>query len=285
MNTGKKKGLGRGLSALFGDQTPIKNETKNKAIDMVAISELTRNPYQPRQIFNEVKLEELSQSIKKNGIIQPIAVRQNKSNSEKYEIVAGERRWLAAQRAGLHEIPVNILDLSDVESLEVAIVENVQRDDLSPIEEARGYKRLSDEFKYDHDSISKLMSKSRSHISNTLRLLTLPSDVIAMLEEGTLTSGQARPLIGLVNASAIAEEIVTKNYSARKVEYLVKSKKNSNSNKRNQDANLIKTQERIEKILGLKINILNKKNNSGRILIEYKNLEQFELISDLLTKR
>ena len=226
MSTGKKKGLGRGLSALFGDQTPIKNETKNKAIDMVAISELTRNPYQPRQIFNEVKLEELSQSIKKNGIIQPIAVRQNKSNSEKYEIVAGERRWLAAQRAGLHEIPVNILDLSDVESLEVAIVENVQRDDLSPIEEARGYKRLSDEFKYDHDSISKLMSKSRSHISNTLRLLTLPSDVIVMLEEGTLTSGQARPLIGLVNASAIAEEIVTKNYSARKVEYLVKSKKN-----------------------------------------------------------
>ena len=285
MSTGKKKGLGRGLSALFGDQTPIKNETKNKAIDMVAISELTRNPYQPRQIFNEVKLEELSQSIKKNGIIQPIAVRQNKSNSEKYEIVAGERRWLAAQRAGLHEIPVNILDLSDVESLEVAIVENVQRDDLSPIEEARGYKRLSDEFKYDHDSISKLMSKSRSHISNTLRLLTLPSDVIVMLEEGTLTTGQARPLIGLVNASAIAEEIVTKNYSARKVEYLVKSKKNSNSNKRNQDANLIKTQERIEKILGLKINILNKKNNSGRILIEYKNLEQFELISDLLTKR
>ena len=285
MSTGKKKGLGRGLSALFGDQTPIKNETKNKAIDMVAISELTRNPYQPRQIFNEVKLEELSQSIKKNGIIQPIAVRQNKSNSEKYEIVAGERRWLAAQRAGLHEIPVNILDLSDVESLEVAIVENVQRDDLSPIEEARGYKRLSDEFKYDHDSISKFMSKSRSHISNTLRLLTLPSDVIVMLEEGTLTSGQARPLIGLVNASAIAEEIVTKNYSARKVEYLVKLKKNSNSNKRNQDANLIKTQERIEKILGLKINILNKKNNSGRILIEYKNLEQFELISDLLTKR
>ena len=285
MSSGKKKGLGRGLSALFGDQTAIKNETKSKAINMVAISDLTRNPYQPRQIFNEVKLEELSQSIKKNGIIQPIAVRQNKSNSEKYEIVAGERRWLAAQRAGLHEIPVNILDLSDVESLEVAIVENIQRDDLSPIEEARGYKRLSDEFKYDHESISKLMSKSRSHISNTLRLLALPSDVIAMLEEGTLTSGQARPLIGLVNASMIAEEIVTKNYSARRVEYLVKSKKNLNSNKRNQDANLIKTQERIEKILGLKINILNKKNNSGKILIEYKNLEQFELISDLLTKR
>ena len=283
MSTGKKKGLGRGLSALFGDQTPIKNETKNKAIDMVAISELTRNPYQPRQIFNEVKLEELSQSIKKNGIIQPIAVRQNKSNSEKYEIVAGERRWLAAQRAGLHEIPVNILDLSDVESLEVAIVENVQRDDLSPIEEARGYKRLSEEFKYDHLNISKLMSKSRSHVSNSLRLLSLPKDVINMLEEGSLTSGQARPLIGIANASSIAEEIVAKNYSARKVEYLVKSKKNTNKEKI-YDANILKTQERIEKILGLKVNIINKRNNSGKITIEYKDLEQFELLSDLLTK-
>ena len=284
MSTGKKKGLGRGLSALFGDQTPIKNETKNKVIDMVAISDLTRNPYQPRQIFNEVKLEELSQSIKKNGIIQPIAVRQNKSNSEKYEIVAGERRWLAAQRAGLHEIPVNILDLSDVESLEVAIVENIQRDDLSPIEEARGYKRLSDEFKYDHESISKLMSKSRSHISNTLRLLTLPQDVISMLEEGSLTSGQARPLIGLINASSIAEEIVSKNYSARKVEYLVKSKKINKNNNYNYDANIVKAQERIEKKLGLKVYVVNKKNNSGKITIEYKNLEQFDLVSNLLTK-
>ena len=285
MSSGKKKGLGRGLSALFGDQTPLEPQSKKRTTDTVSISDLTRNPYQPRQIFNEVKLEELSQSIKKNGIIQPIAVRPNKSNSGKYEIVAGERRWLAAQRAGLHEIPVNILDLSDVESLEVSIVENIQRDDLSPIEEARGYKRLFDEFKYDHESISKLMSKSRSHISNTLRLLTLPSDVIAMLEEGTLTSGQARPLIGLINASLIAEEIVTKNYSARKVEYLVKSKKALNTNRNNKDANIIKAQESIEKILGLKINILNKKNNSGKIVIEYKNLEQFEMISGLLTKR
>jgi ParB family chromosome partitioning protein len=285
MSTGKKKGLGRGLSALFGDQTPLEPKTKNRTTDTVSISDLTRNPYQPRQIFNEVKLEELSQSIKKNGIIQPIAVRQNKSNSGKYEIVAGERRWLAAQRAGLHEIPVNILDLSDVESLEVAIVENIQRDDLSPVEEARGYKRLFDEFKYDHESISKLMSKSRSHISNTLRLLTLPSDVITMLEEGSLTSGQARPLIGLINASLIAEEIVTKNYSARKVEYLVKSKKALSTNRNNKDANIIKAQESIEEILGLKINISNKKNNSGKIVIEYKNLEQFEMISGLLTKR
>ena len=225
MNSGKKKGLGRGLSALFGDDNPKEKNIDIKELNKVSISDLSRNPYQPRQFFNESKLEELTNSIKKNGIIQPIAVRPKKSDSGKYEIVAGERRWLAAQKAGLHEIPVTILDLSDVESLEVAIVENIQRDDLSPIEEARGYKRLFEEFKYDHESISKLMSKSRSHVSNTLRLLTLPKDVIAMLEEGSLTSGQARPLIGILNASSIAEEIVAKNYSARKVEYLVKSKK------------------------------------------------------------
>ena len=283
MNRTKKKGLGRGLSALFGDETP-KTSIKSDTINRVAISDLVKNPYQPRQTFNEVKLEELANSIKKNGIIQPIAVRLDKSKAGKYEIVAGERRWLAAQKAGLHDIPVTVLDLSDVESLEVAIVENIQRDDLNPIEEAKGYKRLSEEFHYDHEHISKLMSKSRSHVSNTLRLLALPEDVINMLEEGTLTSGQARPLIGLMNASEIAEEIVAKNYSARKVEYLVKSKKENKFKFKNYDVDILKAQERIEKILGMKINIVNKKNNSGKVIIEYKNLDQFELISDLLTK-
>ena len=281
--SGKKKGLGRGLSALFGDDKPKEKPQEINQTNTVSISDLSRNPYQPRQHFSEEKLEELANSIRKNGIIQPIAVRESKSQSGKYEIVAGERRWLAAQRAGLHEIPVVVLDLTDVESLEVAIVENIQRDDLNPIEEARGYKRLNEEFNYDHDSISKLMSKSRSHISNSLRLLTLPSDVIAMLEEGTLSSGQARPLIGISNASSIAEEIVSKNYSARKVEYLTRNKKGSNK-ERVVDTNILKAQERIEKILGLKVNILNKKNNSGRITIEYKDLEQFELVSELLTK-
>ena len=283
MSTIKKKGLGRGLSALFGDVTPQKT-VKDSETKRVSISDLTRNPYQPRETFNEFKLDELANSIKKNGIIQPIAVRPKKSEAGKYEIVAGERRWLAAQKAGLHDIPVIILDLSDVESLEVAIVENIQRDDLNPIEEARGYKRLSEEFNYDHEHISKLMSKSRSHVSNTLRLLTLPVDIIGMLEEGALTSGQARPLIGLVNASEIAEEIVAKNYSARKVEYLVKSKKQNKYKVKTYDADIIKVQDRIEKILGLKVNIVNKKNNSGKVTIEYKNLDQFDLISDLLTK-
>ena len=285
MSTGKKKGLGRGLSALFGDEKPKDKPQEINKSNTVSISDLSRNPNQPRQHFSEQKLDELANSIKKNGVIQPIAVRQSKSDTNKYEIVAGERRWLAAQRAGLHEIPVNILELSDLESLEVAIVENIQRDDLSPIEEARGYKRLSDEFKYDHENISKLMSKSRSHISNTLRLLTLPEDVVAMLEEGSLTSGQARPLVGLANASSIAEEIVSKNYSARKVEYLVKGKKVSKNKKNNYDANIYKAQERIEKILGLKVAIVNKKNNSGKIIIDYSDLEQFEFLSELLTKR
>tara|TARA_B100000767_G_scaffold68308_1_gene64854 strand:+ start:258 stop:1118 length:861 start_codon:yes stop_codon:yes gene_type:complete len=285
MSSGKKKGLGRGLSALFGDQAADEKSIKKIETNKMSISNLSRNPFQPRITFSESKLEELTNSIKKNGIIQPIAVRANKDESGKYQIVAGERRWLAAQRAGLHEIPVNILELSDIESLEVAIVENIHRDDLNPIEEARGYKRLSDEFNYDHESISKLMSKSRSHISNILRLLSLPEDVISMLEEGSLTSGQARPLIGLINASSIAEEIVSKNYSARKVEYLVKSKKiNKNKDKNIEDPNILKAQEDIEKKLGLKIYISNKKNNSGKITIEYKDLEQFELISDLLRK-
>ena len=283
MNAGKKKGLGRGLSALFGDTSPKENTKVANKINTVAISDLSRNSYQPRQNFKEEKLEELANSIRKNGIIQPIAVRESKSQSGKYEIVAGERRWLASKKAGLHEVPVVVLDLTDNQTLEIAIIENIQRQDLNCIEEARAYERLRKEFRYDQDQIAKLMGKSRSHISNTLRLLTLPSDVISMLEEGSLTSGQARPLIGISNASSIAEEIVSKNYSARKVEYLVRNKKGGKIVK-TIDTNILKTQERLQKILGLKVNIVNKKNNSGKITIEYKDLDQFELISDLLTK-
>ena len=284
----RKKGLGRGLSSflegnnledLIEPDNGIYEKTSNTGIN-VPIELIDANLNQPRKNFSKDDLKELANSIRETGIIQPIVVRKK---GERFEIVAGERRWLAAQKAGLHDIPVTLLNLSDKESLDVAIVENIQRDDLNPIEEAKGYKRLSEEFNYDHENISKLMSKSRSHVSNTLRLLTLPKDIIGMLEEGTLTSGQARPLIGLANASQIAEEVVAKNYSARKVEYLVKSKKNKNPNKAI-DADVLKTQERIEKILGLKVNIINKKNNSGKITIEYKNLDQFELISDLLTK-
>ncbi len=244
------------------------------------------NKYQPRANFDEAKLLELANSIKKNGIIQPIAVREDKVDPGRYEIVAGERRWLAAQKAGLHEVPIIVLDLDDNESLEVAIVENIQRDDLNIIEEAKGYQRLSDEFGYDHEKIARFMSKSRSHISNTLRLLTLPIDVVALIEEGSLTAGQARPLIGLPSATNIAEEIVAKNLSARSVEVLVRNKKGpQKSGQIKIDSNIISEQNKIQENLGLNVSIQNKKNNSGKITILYENLDQFELISNLLKRR
>ena len=268
--TSKKKGLGKGLSALFGEQKKTENTTKIEQINQKAlIGELSRNKYQPRTIFDESKLEELSNSIKKNGMIQPIAVRKKKSSSEPYEIVAGERRWLAAQKAGLHEVPITILDLNDSETLEVAIVENIQREDLNIIEEAKGYKRLNEEFGYDQDKIAIMMSRSRSHISNTLRLLNLPKDIIAMLEQGELTAGQARPLIGMPNASSIAEEIVAKKLSARSIENIKKNKSKSFTI----DPNVFEAQRDIERSIGLKVIIQNKKNNSGKLTIEYKNLD------------
>tara|TARA_B110001452_G_scaffold147613_1_gene122898 strand:+ start:338 stop:1198 length:861 start_codon:yes stop_codon:yes gene_type:complete len=285
MKGAKKKGLGRGLSALFGDAKKDTQNTESIISQKYAlIGDLNRNQFQPRTKFDEEKLNALSMSIKKSGVIQPIAVREDRTNRGRYEIVAGERRWLASQKAGLHEVPIVILDLNDNESLEVAIVENIQREDLNCIEEARGYERLSKEFSYDQDKIAKMMSKSRSHISNSIRLLSLSSDIISMLEEGSLTAGQARPLIGLSNATQIAEEIVSKKMSARRVEQLTKLKKNENKLKKGEDANIIKEQKELEEILGLKVAIMNKKNNSGKITIEYKDLDQFELVSKLLKK-
>jgi ParB family chromosome partitioning protein len=278
----KNKGLGKGLSALFGEQKSVEN-TSNIEVgaQKALIGELARNKYQPRTIFDETKIDELSRSIKKNGMIQPIAVRKNNSSSEPYEIVAGERRWLAAQKAGLHEVPIIILDLNDSETLEVAIVENIQREDLNIIEEAKGYKRLNEEFGYDQDKISTMMSRSRSHISNTLRLLNLPKDIIAMLEQGELTAGQARPLIGMPNASSIAEEIVAKKLSARSIENIKKKKLKSFTI----DPNVFDAQRDIERSLGLKITIQNKKNNSGKLTIEYKNTDQLELVTKLLKNK
>ena len=278
----KKKGLGKGLSALFGEQKKPENTAKIEGNEQKAlIGELARNKYQPRSIFDESKLEELSRSIKKNGMIQPIAVRKNKSSSEPYEIVAGERRWLAAQKAGLHTVPIRILDLNDSETLEVAIVENIQREDLNIIEEAKGYKRLNEEFGYDQDKIAVMMSRSRSHVSNTLRLLNLPKDIIAMLEQGELTAGQARPLIGMPNASSIAEEIVAKKLSARSIENIKKKKSKSFTI----DPNIFDAQREIERSIGLKVSIINKKNNSGKLTIEYKSLDQLEHVSGLLKNK
>ena len=279
----QKKGLGKGLSALFGE---IENKIDNKGNqkNTVAISDLERNKYQPRTIFDEEKLEELSLSIKENGIVQPIAVRPNKYDPGKFEIVAGERRWLAAQKAGLNEVTVIVLNIDDQTSLEIAIVENVQRQDLNIIEEAKGYQRLSQECGYDHDKISKFMSKSRSHVSNTLRLLTLPDDVIGLLEEGKLTAGQARPLIGMPNASEIAENIAKKKVAAREVEAMAKQTKTKISEKI-EDPNIVFVRNELESRLGLNVEIMNKKNNSGTVVIKYKTLDQFELISKLLTRK
>ena len=284
MSDQKKRGLGRGLSSLFGDAKPTeKIQEDNTTTQRVLIGDLDRNPYQPRINFNEDKLNDLSASIKQNGVIQPIAVRKSLNDSSKYEIIAGERRWLAAQKAGLHEVPIIILDLTDSESLEVAIVENVQREDLNSVEEAKGYKRLMDEFTYDQEQIAKLMSKSRSHISNTLRLLTLPADVISMIEEGQITAGQARPLIGLSDPSSIAEAIHRKKMSARDVEKFVKHKKSVNQKTTSVDANIKSIEKKLENHLGLKVTISNKKNNSGKVTVEYKDLSQFDMLNRLLS--
>ena len=275
----KKKGLGKGLSALFGDQEKsVPSKDVSSTPIKASIGNLNRNAYQPRINFDETKLDELASSIKKNGIIQPIAVRPSKKKDNTYDIIAGERRWLAAQKAGLHEVPIIILDLDDNEALEVAIVENIQREDLNIIEEAKGFERLHKEFGYDQDKIAQMMSKSRSHISNTLRLLTLPKDIIAMLQDGELTAGQARPLVGLPNASQIAEEILSKKMSARSIESLKKNTKKSFTI----DPNVFDIQRELERILGLKVSITNKKNNTGKIMLEYKNLDQFEFLTKIL---
>ena len=289
MSSSKKRGLGKGLSALFGElnvkEVKSESDSQNNSQKTSLISDLNRNKFQPRTFFDEDKLKELSDSIKENGLIQPIAVRPDKTDPGKFEIIAGERRWIAAQKAGLHEVPIIVLALDDNKALEVAIVENIQRQDLNVVEEAKGYERLRMEFGYDHEKIAKFMSKSRSHISNTLRLLTLPPDVVSMLKDGLLTAGQARPLVGLANASGIAEEIISKKLSARQVENFTNSRKRPLSLIKTLDSNIDEIKKKIENSLGLKVQISNKKNNSGKLTIEYKNLEQFELISKLLRQK
>ena len=286
----KKRGLGRGLKSLFGDPLILEDVTEDNKISssnkLVPISNLDRNKYQPRMKFDIEKISELASSISQNGLIQPIVVRPNKNENNKFEIIAGERRWLAAQQAGLHEVPVVVLNLNDNQSLEVAIVENIQREDLNSIEEAKAYEKLGNEFKYDHEKLSKFVGKSRSHISNTLRLLTLPKEVIKMVEDGKLTAGQVRPLVGRSNAIELANQIYKEKLSARSIETLVRRDKDLENKKDDTrakiDSNILLAQRQIEESLGLKVNILNKKNNSGKIVIEYKNLDQFDLVSNLL---
>ena len=274
-----KKGLGRGLSSLLGDSS--KKVDTNK----VLIKDLIRNKFQPRKHFSKENLEELTNSIKERGLIQPIIVRHSKEIEGKYEIVAGERRWLASQNAGLHEIPVVILDVDDVKSLEFAIVENVQRQDLNPIEEARGYQRLVDEFGYNQEKLSKFIGKSRSYIANSLRLLSLPEDVLLMVEQGPLSAGHARSLIGLNNATEIAKRIVQKKLSVRQAETLVRqfrSKKFKVISKK--DSNILDLQKDLEEKTGFIVSINNKKDNSGSISFEYRDLDQLDRLINTIKK-
>jgi ParB family transcriptional regulator, chromosome partitioning protein len=289
VDTKKKKGLGRGLMSLFGDQeiSVPKGDVKNDYLS-ISISNLVANRFQPRTYFDKEKIEELAQSIKQNGLIQPIIVRPH-SEEGVYEIIAGERRCMAAQNAGLHEVPVVVLKINDVQALELAIVENIQREDLNVIEEAKGYDRLMKDFSYDHEKLADFMGKSRSHISNTLRLLTLPEEVIKMVDEGKLTAGQVRPLVGRYNAKEIANSILKEKLSARSVENLVKNQKDSEGKKRSSksktDPNVLLAQRQIEESLGLKTKVVSKKNNSGKIIVEFNNLDQFEMLSKRLIKK
>jgi len=272
-----KKGLGRGLSSLIGETKvePQKNQ--------LAISDLTPNKYQPRKNFDEVSLDDLTNSIKERGIIQPIIVRVSKDDNSKYEIIAGERRWLAAQKAGLHNVPVVVTEADDLKSLEFAIVENVQRHDLNPLEEAQGYKRLIEEFSYDQDKVSKFIGKSRSYITNSLRILTLPEDVIKLIETRKLTTGHAKILVGLGNASFVASKIIEKKLSVRQAENFVLLFKNKKHRSKNtKDTNIIALELSVSNKIGLNVDIQNSKRNKGKISFEYKDLDQLNKIIDII---
>ena len=274
-----KKGLGRGLSSLIGE---TKIETKK---NQVLISDLVPNKYQPRKIFDESSLEDLTNSIRERGMIQPIIVRNSNNDRSKFEIIAGERRWLAAQRAGLHNVPVVITEADDLKSLEFAIVENVQRHDLNPLEEAQGYKRLIDEFSYDQEKVSKFIGKSRSHITNSLRLLTLPDEVIKLIETQKLTAGHAKVLVGLENASFVASKIIEKKLSVRQAENFVKLFKNKKQRSRiSKDSNITALELSISNKIGLNVDIQNNKRNKGRISFEYKDLSQLNKIIEIIKK-
>ena len=272
-----KKGLGRGLSSLIGETKvePQKNQ--------LPISDLVPNKYQPRKIFDEVSLGDLTNSIKERGMIQPIIVRKSRDDQSKFEIITGERRWLAAQRVGLHNVPVVITEADNLKSLEFAIVENVQRHDLNPLEEAQGYKRLIDEFSYDQEKVSKFIGKSRSYIANALRILTLPNDVIKLIEAQKLSAGHAKILVGLDNASFVANKIVENKFSVRQAENFVQFfKKKRHKSKIRKDTNIVALELSISNKIGLNVDIQNNKRNKGKISFEYKDLEQLNKIIDII---
>ena len=272
-----KKGLGRGLSSLIGE---TKADSKT---NQLSVSDLVPNKFQPRKIFDESSLEDLTNSIRERGLIQPIIVRKSIDDNSKFEIIAGERRWLAAQRAGLHNVPVVITEADNLKSLEFAIVENVQRHDLNPLEEAEGYKRLIDEFSYDQEKVSKFIGKSRSYIANALRILTLPKDVIELIQKQLLSAGHAKILVGLQNASFVANKIVENKLSVRQAENFVKLfKGKKQKSKVGKDTNILALELSVSNKIGLNVNIQNNKRNKGKISFEYKDLDQLNKIIDII---
>ena len=272
-----KKGLGRGLSSLIGE---TKVETK---INKLLLSEIIPNKYQPRKNFDDENLNDLTNSIKERGVIQPIIVRKSSDDKSKYEIIAGERRWLAARKAGLHDIPVVLTDVDDLKSLEFAIVENVQRHDLNPLEEAQGYKRLIDEFGYDQEKVSKFIGKSRSYITNSLRILNLPPEVLKFIEEKKLSFGHAKVLVGLENASFVATKIIEKKLSVRQSENFVKIFKGKQHKKNySKDPNIADLEKTISEKIGLSVKIKNSKRNKGTITFSYKEIDQLNKIIDII---
>ena len=272
-----KKGLGRGLSSLIGD---VKTTNVNNKL---SLSDIIRNRFQPRKNFDKDHLEELSNSIKERGVVQPIIVRKSNQSSGKYEIIAGERRWLASQNAGLHEIPAVIIEADDLKSLEFAIVENVQRHDLNSIEEAQGYQRLMDEFGYDQDKVAKFIGKSRAHVANCIRLLSLPNDVIKLIETDQLSQGHAKILVGLENAYLFAKKIIEKKLSVRQSENLVRLFKNPKKTKIvTNSSNLRDLEDILEKKLGIRVLIKNKKNNSGSIIFDYRDIDQLNRLIEII---
>jgi len=271
-----KKGLGRGLSSLIGE---VKIERQQ---NQISINHLVPNRYQPRKIFDENNLEDLTNSIKERGVIQPIIVRESQDNKQKFEIIAGERRWLAAQKAGLSKVPVVITVADDLKSLEFAIVENVQRHDLNPLEEAQGYKRLIEEFNYDQEKVSKFIGKSRSYITNSLRLLSLPKKIIEMIENRLITSGHAKILVGLENAEFVANKIIEKKLSVRQAENLVKIFKKNKKNIKFKDANIVDLEKNISEKIGLNVEIKNDKKNKGSITFFHKEIEQLNKIIEIV---
>ena len=272
-----KKGLGRGLSSLIGD---VKTTNVNNKL---SLSDIIRNRFQPRKNFDKEHLEELSNSIKERGVVQPIIVRKSNQSSGKYEIIAGERRWLASQNAGLHEIPAVIIEADDLKSLEFAIVENVQRHDLNSIEEAQGYQRLMNEFGYDQEKVAKFIGKSRAHVANCIRLLSLPNDVIELIETDQLSQGHAKILVGLENAYLFAKKIIQKKLSVRQSENLVRLFKSPKKSKNyTNSSNLRDLEDILEKKLGIKVLIRNKKNNSGSIVFDYRDLDQLNRLIEII---